>query len=267
MNTRRITHIGLIGLISLICLISLIGLIAFTRSRPEKDLSSFVQSGSLVLNTERSYYIPGEDIYIQITSLDNNGIVLCNSDLELVAVNPQISNTKYQIPISKSPTCNPSGINSNSPDYYAYFKPESDGTYKLTLSDKDGGNSVETQISVGEYTSDLSVSRWGPTRLTLNGSNRYPMIITVSAGSDFEGTISDKLPRDFNFAWFGSAQVKEETISWNIDLNAGETKELKYEYIPSADQASATIGPISISSGGTTQEIGNEWNLVLQMMK
>jgi hypothetical protein len=205
------------------------------RNRPGKDLPVSVQRGNLVLNTDKALYTPGEKVFFQMASLDENGDTLCDSNLELsITLNSKLLTDN--LPVSPSSTCDPSGIVSNSPDYTTFFKPEEEGTYKITLTNKDNGDLTETEIEVSSSPPDISITRWGPTKIDSTVSNRYPMVITVSANENYTGKVTDELPGNFSFAWYGTAEIGEKngskTKSQPIDLKAGESMELKYEYFP-----------------------------------
>jgi len=270
MKIRRIGLINLVCLIGLLGLIYLISLIIYTKNRSIKNTLTSIQKGSLVLNTDKSHYTPGEEVYIQITSLDKNGKTICDSNLELSIFNTQMPNTKYQIPISISPTCSSSENISTLPDYTAFFIPKEEGTYKITLKNKDDGNLIEKQITASLTNPDISIKRWSPTKINLAKEQRYPMIITVKSGKGFKGTIIDSIPKEFDFIWYGTAQINSNNsknipikdrklISWEIDLKPNEEKELKYEYTISGNQKIYTIGPIYLNN----EEIsGSTWKVL-----
>src|SRR3989344_2573227 len=58
------------------------------------------------------------------------------------------------------------------------------------------------------------------------------MVVSITANEDWQGEYTDIIPDSYTFAWYGAAKVDKNRISWDLELNKGETVELKYEYTP-----------------------------------
>lgn len=74
------------------------------------------------------------------------------------------------------------------------------------------------------------------------------MIITITTPTDFKGQLVDQLPSSFGILWQGPSEVKStskntKSITWNVDLKAGETKDFIYEF------QSPKVTPIFYSMG------------------
>lgn len=255
-----ITGISPRKLFTFIFLLAIVTAVAFTFLSP-KDTSSGertdLKTSRLIINTDKSVYSPNETVYIQIASQDENGKAICNTNLDL-SINHQLLTINY------SPACGEKG--SINPDYYAYFKPDQEGVYKIILRNRDNGDSTEAEIEVNSAP-EFSVARWGPTKIGLNPSNRYPMVLTITANRDFRGKISDSLPANFSFAWIGNAEIApntdRKTITWDVDLKAGEATELKYEFIVdnAGSKPTYSLGPIFLTEGNEVNQSKNIWNL------
>ena len=214
-----------ISIITLAVLLVVTGYILYSLQKSPPTPKQDPIKGVLSINTDKSIYQPGEKVYIQMASLDENGDTLCDSNLKL-AVNSE------RLEITQSPTCSPDNNVTNSPDYTSFFTPTSSGKYTLTLTNT--SNTSSTSFEVSKDLPGLSISRWGPTRINPDGKTRYPMVITITAPQDYKGKFEDRLPPEFTFPWIGPAKLTQNknssTLSWDIGLKAGETIELKYEY-------------------------------------
>lgn len=192
--------------------------------------------GVLAVNTNKSSYEPNEKVILGLASLDSNGDTLCDSNLEITIKGPDGKETKLAAKdgeILKMNSCDESNNVTSNPDYTAYFFPTEEGFYKVKLTNLENGNEKETQFEVKKDL-DFSIERDGATRINPFATDRYHMILKVTAKKDFKGKIVEKLPASFNIIWQGKSVVETEgnkkTITWEVDLKEGETKELIYEY-------------------------------------
>lgn len=247
------------GILLLVC-----GVFALILKTNKIKTISFNTKGVLNINTNKSNYYPGETVSISISSFDDSGNTICNSNLKLEIIDQEKLSTNLDI--NRSPTCGNNNI-TNDPDYTASRILEKVGGYKLILTNIDTKKTVETSIKVSTD-SPISIQRSSATRINPTEQNRYPMIITIKANKDFSGKISDTLPESFSFIWFGGGKVtsdnKGSTISWDIKLKKGESIDLKYEYIPSKDsQKIKAIEEIILSINSKVSK-ENIWTVVTQ---
>ena len=200
----------------------------------QKDFSR----GVLVINTNQSVYAKNEPVEFGIASLDPKGNTLCHSNLKLTIKGPtgletELSTQNNQI--TASATCSEENNVTNDPDYRAFFTAVQEGTYKVILTNNDNNYQVENQFKV-EAKVKYNLTRSGAVRLNPFKSGRYPMTLTLLANQDFKGQIVEQIPAAFGVVWQGPAKVetagKYHTISWEVDLKAGESKEVIYEYAP-----------------------------------
>jgi len=239
-----------------------------SRSDSVKDESMF-SKGVLAINTNKSTYKPNEKVEFGMASLDENGDTLCDSNLEIIIEKPNgdtksLSTSEGDISVSQ--TCNINNNVTNNPDYIAYYYPADTGIYKVSLINKSNDNSIDTQFEV-KNDSKLSIERSGATRINPFASDRYHMSIIVESEEDFKGKVTETIPSSVNVIWQGKSVVQERdnttTVTWEVDLQAGETQEFTYEYqAPKISPDFFTLGPIEITKNeqGVYKEI-REWQI------
>lgn len=228
-------------------------------------------AGFLGLNINKSVYAPNERIEFGIGTLDPNGNTLCHSNLEIIVHGPE----KRKIVLSTqngkiTNLCNEnfnSGIN---PDYRSSFVPEKEGSYDVTLTNLDTKMTVKEQIIVKDNSNlGVSIKRTGPTRVNPFATDRYPMILTVTSQRDFKGQLVDQLLSSFGILWQGPSEIKtaenSKTITWNVDLKAGETKEFIYEFqAPKVSPKFYNMGKASLfENNNTVLKESRSWEIIV----
>lgn len=226
--------------------------------------------GVLALNTDKSSYVAGETVLFQMASLNSEGGTLCNSNLELtITVPKQKKKTvlKYQAnQIIPTSTCQENNNVTNEPDYISRFVTTTPGTYRLTLKNLDTGKRVKSSFEVREQRQPVTITRSGAIRINPEKSDRYPMILQLTATEDFKGAVMEHIPAGFKVIWYGKAKVDNSTISWEVELKAGESKELIYEYAaPEKSPEFYTFGPLDIKleSGKIIFRDSTAWQLAI----
>ncbi len=204
-------------IVSLLAILIIAGIFVFTNlffKNTEKNTY-------LIVNSNKSEYIVGETVKIEMAKVDKDGNVNCDANLELTINGVKAKN------IVKSSSC---GSNFNQKaDYSFNFKPEKVGTYEIKLKDLDTKVIITNHFDV---VNERSVDITRKMDLTINPKkqNRFPVKIIVTAKSDYRGEISDIVPDGIIIRWYGEAKVEGNKISWQVDLKKGETEELVYEY-------------------------------------
>lgn len=261
---------GAFFLITLTTLITLILVITKGENRGEqKSAGGTITSSFLSLNTDKSHYVIGEQVNISIISLDASGNPLCDSNLQLEVINPQSPKYPQSPPIAQSPACNPENSTSLNPDYSAHFTPEVAGEYQIKLTNLDNNESNQVSITVSEEALDISLSRWGASKVTFKESSRYPMKLTLTTSEDLTGQLIEQVPASLEIVWQGAANVEKQeenqTITWKVDLQAGETKEFTYEYtVSGSSPGSLSLGPAQlVSDSQTMYEESRHWQLII----
>jgi hypothetical protein len=193
-------------------------------------------NGVLAVNTNKSFYTINEKVEIGAASLRPDGNTLCNSDLEIKIKQPD--NTEVTLStkdggVEKSSTCDENNNVTNNPDYFSVFYPAQEGKYTVVLSNKDNENKQETEFEV-ILDPQLNIERQGVTRINPFATDRYPMILKVTSEKNFSGQVIETIPSSFDIVWNGNSSTEEseseKNIIWDVDLKAGETIELIYEY-------------------------------------
>lgn len=251
------------GWLLLILILIFIAYIAYSRL-PKNNNQSKPQSNILILNTDKNTYSLKERVEIKISSLDSNGKSLCQSNLELKINNSSFGEKVFKLNngISKSPTC--SNNQTNDADYNSNFTATQTGDYLLTLKNLDNNEVITKTIKVSSSEPNLTLTRSGATRINPSSSNRYPMVITVTANSDFSGQIKEIIPNDINLVWQGPAKVEtkdnKKVLTWEVSLKKGESKNLSYEYnLSKLDSTVYNLGPITINNS----EEQNFWQVIV----
>jgi len=99
--------------------------------------------GVLAINTNKSIYLPGDEAYIQMAALTEEGKTICDANLELEVITPRGA---FLTPaIETSGQCGPDSI-VDVPDYFAYHLLEELGIYILHLSRLDENGKFITDI-------------------------------------------------------------------------------------------------------------------------
>lgn len=195
--------------------------------------------GVLAINTNKSIFTPGENVYLQMASLSESGRTLCNSDLKLEITDPA---GKVQTPeIKHSQTCGNDNVTDN-PDYFTYYLLSQPGTYHIKLANNSNKYSIEDQFEVKESV-PFVVERVGATRINPFKS-AYTMNIKITANEDFEGEVIETVPADFKIE---NSEDGKQNLVWNVKLNKGETFPLSYTYqAPKISPELFLLGPLSL---------------------
>ena len=215
--------------------------------------------GVLAINTDKSIYHVGDNAYIQMAALDSNGHTLCKAPLELSITSPsgdtQIFSTASST-ISPSSDCGIDNV-TNNPDYFLHFPIKALGTYDLSLKNTSNGKMVESTLEVNSN-APFEVTRRGATRINPFKAPSYSMNLTVKANQNFDGQVTEALPKGFQvvpseekFSASVTTDGDTQYVTWKVkNVKAGATFSLQYEY--SAPQISPELyllGPLRFTSG------------------
>jgi hypothetical protein len=207
-----------------------------------------------------------------MAATDASGMHLCNASLELSIKEPaswraQKMTTKQQ-QLQTTSTCAGEAHVTNEPDYIARYTPSKAGTYRLTLKNTDTGKYVKSTFVVVKDKPRILMARQGAVRM-VPSNQRYPMVIRLTASSDFNGTLSERIPNAFHVAWSGPADVEatesHQVLRWDVTLKAGETKQLAYEVVSAEMVPLFTRIPslTLVDNDGKNIDIGNaEWQVL-----
>lgn len=219
--------------------------------------------GVLAINTNKSIYLPGEEAYLQFAVLNDGGRTICDARIELQIQN---SNSKIQTlstengEIKYSEDCKGDNL-TEVPDYFAYYKVNGAGKYRMKLTNLDNGYEITDYFEVRESVA-FDVERIGPTRIYPPA--KYEMKIKIKANQDFDGEIIETVPMTFAVEAkpkaeqnsFGESYIK--MITWQAEIKKGETKEFTYIFdAPEVSPYFYLIGPLRI---GDWQE-SRQWQI------
>jgi len=208
---------------------------------------------TLVINTNRSSYTPGQEVAVGISVIDKENNPVCSENLKIDITYPDGSIKELNIDsneISILSFCSIKNNSTQNADYRAVFVPEQKGSYTIEgyiqLSDNHKKIKLSSKINIHiEDNPLLSMERIGSYKIrnTENKSikeYRNTMSINVTASEEFKGTVTDYIPQGITIVWYGQAKLENtqsgNKLSWDIDLKPNETTQLTYEYITDTPQ-------------------------------
>lgn len=220
----------------------------------------------IVMNTDKTVYPPNEMVKILISSIDKDGNTLCHSNLKITVEGPGKYKTELSTEngaITTSTTCAEDGSKTNNPDYQTSFVPKTEGTYKLLLSNLDTKETVKNKIKM-KFNQDFIIERLTTTRVNPSDTERYHMVLRITPKNDFKGQVTEIYPSSIVIVWKGEARKENGKLSWDVDIKAGETREIVYDYqITEAKHQTYDFGPVAVLSGGRKVfEDGASWQVL-----
>ncbi|MFH1171345.1 MAG: hypothetical protein V1778_02300, partial [bacterium] len=231
--------------------------------------------GVLVVNPEKSIYLPGEAAKLGMAVLDYTGKTLCEADLTLTITSLQGETTVLTTTdgsIARNYTCDVHSV-TNRPDYSATYVPHEVGTYALSLTSVitkgqertgyDQSYTIEDSFEVRNNV-PFDVSRFDtPTRIYPVAD--YTANITVTANEHWSGPVVETVPASFDIYEVSDdglvsapSENGTKTITWQARWQEGETYSLSYRFDPPNPSPRVyPLGPLAI---GTFHE-SRSWQL------
>jgi len=219
--------------------------------------------GVLALNSNKSFYLPGEIAYLQMGVLDDKGHTVCDADLFLEITDPQgvvlDFNTDNKL-LARNPECGPDNVIDN-PDYYTFYSLTGLGEYKLHLKavTENGVWEIDDKIEVREEL-PFEVERIGPTRIYPKAN--YEMVFKIKANKDYQGEFIEIVPRNFKIinenGIFTRLSDDSRELSWTVDWQEGQT--YQYSYIFDAPNRSPEFYLLGPARAGDFAE-NRQWQI------
>ncbi len=179
--------------------------------------------GVLAINTSKSIYSPGEQAYLQMAALGDDGHTVCNANLELEITAPDGKVTALEV--QKSGECGPNNV-TDTPDYFAYYQTGEVGIYQMKLTNLDTGYEIEDSFEVRDSVL-FDIERIGPTRIFPPAT--YEMTLKIKANQDFAGEIIETIPLGFSIQNI-EYRINNESLNSNYySLNSEEAQEIHCE--------------------------------------
>ncbi len=199
--------------------------------------------GVLAINFNKPVYSKGDQAYIQVGVLDDDGHTICDADLEI-----SIKNEEKEEDFSTDDKIKYSGVCAGDsyveiPDYYLHYPIKIEGSHSVTLTahTENGTRTITDSFSVEDV--DPEIERTGPTRIYPPAN--YLMTATVDFEDGFIGKVTEELPEKFRVVSGNYDRFEDGTLEWNIDLEPGEEKTLEYRFnAPNISPEFYLIGPL-----------------------
>jgi len=218
--------------------------------------------GVLAINTNKSIYLssealaaeglPPEIAHIGMAVLTDAGKTVCDANLRLTITTPSGELVGPQV--DRNSSCGPTTV-TNKPDYISAYEPRKTGTYIMRLDrlDKAGAliHAMEDTFEVQDSV-PYEIERDGPTRIYPLAD--YTMNIIITANEEYSGTVTETVPASFgilksNRSVGESVSGEEKTLTWNLNMTAGETYEIRYTFDPpNISPELHLLGPLQIGT-------------------
>lgn len=206
-----------------------------------RSIGSYSQDfawGVLAFNTDKDAYLRGENAYLQIATLDDQGGTVCDSqiDIEVIAPSGEIDRLSTgDGTIARSLQCGPSTAASQ-PDYSANYILSQLGAYKFKISAIVAGKARSAEYIVGSADNrEYEVERVSATRIFPKAP--YQMFIKIRFDKDYDGDVYEFLPAGFVILSTKTRIVKQDT-----DESASTTEPI-IQKLSEEDQALKWSGP------------------------
>ncbi len=211
--------------------------------------------GVLAFNPNSDIYAPGETGTFQVGVLDDEGVTLCNVEVNVRVTSPsgisQELSTKNSR-IQRNPDCKDKTY-SEVPDYSGEVKFTERGTYEFSIQavTPNGVRLMVERISVLGYRLP-NIRREAVTRIYPRAD--YPMRILFTPSHTFTGIVEDRLPSQFRLVSTEPAAsiIVDEatgvtTIGWRGYFQRGKTYSLSYVYDPpDVSPEFYLLGPVTV---------------------
>ncbi|MFZ2970494.1 MAG: hypothetical protein WA063_05065 [Minisyncoccia bacterium] len=237
----------------------------------KKEITQEFTWGVLAININKSIYPKGENAYIQMGVLNDDGHTICDAQLKLKVKSSKLKVVELSTKdgtIQYSGKCNGDNV-TDTPDYFAHYQVGEAGTYEMTLTNLDNGYEINDSFEVRDSV-PFDVERIGPTRIYPPAA--YEVVLKIKANRDFKGEIRESAPEGFEIKFqssndklqtnsktqdsnklnelnvkieSASGRSKLKIITWNVDIKEGESIELKYTFdAPDVSPYIYLLGPL-----------------------
>ncbi|QQR65269.1 hypothetical protein IPH92_01660 [Candidatus Kaiserbacteria bacterium] len=206
--------------------------------------------GVLAINSTKSMYHKGEPVSLNMAALTETGDTICHAHLVLTITSP--SHIVYDVPVSEGGDCGPNNV-TDVPDYLAQFTNTDEiGEYHISLShfNKDGQEVHHTKdiFEVREYI-PFDIERTAPTRIYPPAP--YTVSLHITANREFNGVISEALPRGFEIVDAGGGSLTTlgdvNYLTWDATLHEGDELTLTYMFdAPDVSPYLYLLGPLDM---------------------
>ncbi len=223
--------------------------------------------GVLTINVNKSIYLSGEEAYLQMGVLRDDGHTVCDADLELRIRNQELGIetllSTQEGTIYYSGKCSGNNV-TDVPDYFAYYTTGEAGVYEMKLTNLNNGYEIVDFFEV-KKSIPFEVERIGPSRIYPPAD--YEMVLKIKVNEDFVGFIQEKVPTLFKIMnqelriknqeteefeiYDGQFITQDESdniklLRWHdLDLKQNDKLEIKYSFdAPDVSPDLHLLGPL-----------------------
>ena len=204
-------------------------------------LDSTVQWGTVLANTDRLTYKPGDTVYVSVSALSDSGNPICDATITLEHTAPDGLH-KGSLTMQSPQECTTETL----PVFTAALPLSALGQHTLTViaDTADGSRTASLQVQVQDESSIISLRRIGSS--AVSAGQEGEMTIVLRPSHTFVGTVSEQIPSGIEIL---SSTPKAEQIGssleWKKQWNAGQEYELTYTYRISSDGSQVwLLGPL-----------------------
>lgn len=245
-----------------------------TLTGEEETITQDFTWGVLAINTNKGFYLKGDEVDIGMAVLDNYGITKCiagdkvvfgTAKLRLTITSPSGKKENFSTDdktISGSKTCSDRSF-TNIPDFLTKTKALEAGRYRMHIEALTflGTHSMDSYFNVRDFAPYTIERVQYPMRIYPRYD--YPVKIKIVANRDFSGTVYDTVPSNFDISQIsdnGNIIQNEpyKAIEWQVNWSEGNTYYLQYTvHFPPISPEFYLVGPLKI---GEFSE-GREWQI------
>src|SRR5579885_2916531 len=203
--------------------------------------------GLVIVNTNKGIYKPGETANLTIVVLNNMGQPVCNSQISMSIISPDLTNTilSSNNGITRDASC---GV------YYAQYVPSIEGNYTVNVSaSTPNGMTHFTTYFLTKNSYAFDIIRTADSKIDpINKPNSFNVKIIIGSFVTAQDlTIKEFVPSVFNVTTDASVQTVGDTkiLTWNKDLVGNKTL-IQYSYsVPLNFPQLYALGPVQIAYG------------------
>jgi len=193
--------------------------------------------GTININTDSSVYASGDLALIELTTLDDQGQRVCNAMVNLTVTDPSGYNTSLTTTdgsLSNNPDCSREANNETKPDYSGTYLVNRPGNYSMTVFAQFNDQNYILVSSIQAIDSLPLYIKRSEGQSRFNPRNTFDAVITLKANQDFQGTVVESVPENFEVSPAAEEQsyetITRDIVSYPGTPNAYGSLSLRYPF-------------------------------------